>query len=220
MRGLRRPQKPAQVTGLTCEVIAKIEATACAPRKGRGRGHVDIAPVRTMRDGLLRRSEAATLQWQDLSTEADGSGRLHIAPSKTDQEERGHVAYLTPDTAACLERIKPADARPEDRIIPMSARTIANRPGQRHGRALRRPLRARRYGGIFLCLFKLKRGEAPQNRLTGMYGAGCRALRASESLQMVSDRIFTRLAAILATSLANNLARGTPMRARFHTRPR
>ena len=143
MRGLRRerPQKPAQVTGLTCEVIAKIEATACAPRKGRGRGrgmetaraatrrgHVDIALVRTLRDGLLRRSEAAALQWQDLSVEAsDGSGRLHIARSKTDQEARGHVAYLTPDTAACLQRIRPAGARPEDRIFAMSARTIANR---------------------------------------------------------------------------------------------
>ena len=143
MRGLRRerPQKPTQVTGLTCEVIAKIEATACVPRKGRGRGrgmetakaatrrgHVDIALVRTLRDGLLRRSEAAALQWQDLSVEAsDGSGRLHIARSKTDQEARGHVAYLTPDTAACLERIKPAGAQPEDRIFAMSARTIANR---------------------------------------------------------------------------------------------
>ena len=138
MRGLRRerPQKPAQVTGLTCEVIAKIEATACAPRKGRGmesaraatrRGHVDIALVRTLRDGLLRRSEAAALQWKDLSTEADGSGRLHIARSKTDQEARGHVAYLTPATATCLQRIKPTGARPEDRIFAMSARTIANR---------------------------------------------------------------------------------------------
>ena len=143
MRGLRRerPQKPAQVTGLTCEVIAKIEATACAPRKGRGRGrgmeaakaatrreHVDIALVRTLRDGLLRRSEAAALQWQDLSVEAsDGSGRLHTARSKTDQEARGHVAYLTPDTATCLQRIRPAGAQPEDRIFAMSARTIANR---------------------------------------------------------------------------------------------
>ncbi len=142
-RGLRRerPQKLAQVTGLTCEVIAKIEATACAPRKGRGRGrcmetakaatrrgHMDIALVRTMRDGLLRRSEAATLQWQDLSVEAsDGFGRLHIARSKIDQKARGHVAYLTADTAACLQRIKPADALPEDRIFAMSARAIANR---------------------------------------------------------------------------------------------
>ena len=142
MRGLRRerPQKASQVTGLTCEVIAKIEATACAPRKGRGRGHsmesakaavlrghVDIALVRTLRDGLLRRSEAAALQWQDLSTESDGSGRLHIARSKTDQEARGHTAYLTPATATCLQRIRPAGALPEDRIFAMSARTIANR---------------------------------------------------------------------------------------------
>ena len=142
IRGLRRqrPQKPAQVSGLTSEVIAKIEATACAPRKGRGRGqcmespeaattrgHVDIALVRTMRDGLLRRSEAAALQWQDLSAESDGSGRLHIARSKTDQEARGYVAYLTPATTACLQRIRPEDALPEERIFSMSARTIANR---------------------------------------------------------------------------------------------
>ena len=60
------------------------------------RGHVDVALVRARRDGLLRRSEAAALQWQDLSVEApDGSGRLHIARSKTDQEAHGHVAYLT-----------------------------------------------------------------------------------------------------------------------------
>ena len=112
MQGLRRerPQKPARVTGLTCEVIAKIEATVCAPRKGRGRGHsmesakgatqrgnVDSALVRTLRDGLLRRSEAAALQWQDLSVEAsDGSGRLHIAHSKTDQEARGHWPTFPP----------------------------------------------------------------------------------------------------------------------------
>ncbi len=142
MRGLRRerPQKPAQVSGLTCEVIAKIEATACAPRIGCGRGHcmegaraaarcghVDIALVRTMRDGLLRRSEAAALQWQDLSTESDGSARLHIARSKTDQESRGHVAYLTPATATCLQHIRPKDALPEERIFAMSARTFANR---------------------------------------------------------------------------------------------
>ena len=58
---------------------------------------------------------------------SDGSGRVHIARSKTDQEAHGHVAYLTPDTAACLQRIKPADALPEERIFAMSARTIANR---------------------------------------------------------------------------------------------
>ncbi len=127
MRGLRRerPQKPAQVSGLACEVIAKIEGGGGAPRKGRG--NVDIALVRTLRDGLLRRSEAAALQWQDLSTESDGSARLHIARSKTDQEARGHVAYLTPATATCLLRIKPTGALPEDRIFAMSARSGANR---------------------------------------------------------------------------------------------
>ena len=157
MRGLRRerPQKPAQVTGLTCEVIAKIEATPCAPRKGRGhsmesakaatrRGHVAIALVRTMRDGLLRRSEAAALKWQDLSTESDGSARLHIARSKTDQEARGHVAYLTP--ARHLPAAHQAcgrAARGQD-LCHVRAHHRQPHQGGRHGRTLRQPLRARR----------------------------------------------------------------------------
>ena len=62
MRGLRRerPQKPAQVTGLTCEVIAKIEATACAPRKGRGRGHsMEAAKAATRRRTSVRAASNA-----------------------------------------------------------------------------------------------------------------------------------------------------------------
>ena len=123
MRGLRRqrPQKPAQESGLTFEVSAKIEATACSPRKGDGRGHcmeaakaairrghVDIALVRTMRDGLMRRSEAAAFKWQDLSTESYGSGRLHIARSKIDQEAA--------DTWPTFEGIPNAPTRTAERL--------------------------------------------------------------------------------------------------------
>ena len=66
------------------------------------------------------------IHWQDLSVEAsDGSGRLHIARSKTDQEARGHVARTLrpPPPSACSA----SGALPEDRIFAMSARTIANR---------------------------------------------------------------------------------------------
>ena len=143
MRGLRRerPQKPAQVTGLTCEVIAKIEATACVPRKGRGRGrgmetaraatrrgHVDIALVRTLRDGLLRRSEAAALQWQTCPWKhptAPG-GCTSRAPKPTRKRAATPPTSRPPPQPACSASSR-ADALPEERIFAMSARTIANR---------------------------------------------------------------------------------------------
>ena len=45
-------------------------------------------------DGLLRVSEVAALDVGDVQAEADGSGRLFVGASKTDQEGRGAVLYL------------------------------------------------------------------------------------------------------------------------------
>ena len=42
-----------------------------------------------MRDGLLRVSEAAALRWGDVELAGDGSGRIRIPESKTDQEAEG-----------------------------------------------------------------------------------------------------------------------------------
>ena len=56
-------------------------------------GLVDIALASTLRDGLLRRSEAAALRRGDVELLADGSGRLHVRQSKGDQEVSGAVLY-------------------------------------------------------------------------------------------------------------------------------
>ena len=45
-------------------------------------------------DGLLRVSEVAALDVGDVQAEADGSGRLLVGESKTDQEGQGAVLYL------------------------------------------------------------------------------------------------------------------------------
>ena len=45
-------------------------------------------------DGLLRVSEVAALDVGDVQAEADGSGRLVVGESKTDQEGQGAVLYL------------------------------------------------------------------------------------------------------------------------------
>ena len=72
-----------------------IRATAAGPRAGptgrtespetaRIRGAVDVALASVMRDAMLRRSEAAALEWADVELRPDGSGRLTIRRSKTD----------------------------------------------------------------------------------------------------------------------------------------
>ena len=102
MRGLGRilrgPQR--QVAPLHAEALAAIRATAFTRRRTRGghtgtaeyarrRGLVDVAMASAMRDGLLRVSEAAALRWGDVELAGDGSGRIRIPESKTDQEAEG-----------------------------------------------------------------------------------------------------------------------------------
>ena len=108
MRGLSRMlgRGQRQAPGLTRDCLAAIRAVACVPRRGRGgrletpeyarrRGLVDIALASVMRDGLLRRGEAAAATWSDVTWEPDGSGRLLVRRSKTDPEGIGTVLFLS-----------------------------------------------------------------------------------------------------------------------------
>ena len=90
----------------TSDVAAAIRATATRPRPFQtGRmesestaerpGLVDIALVAVMRDALLRRPEAADLLWDDVERAPDGSGRLTVRRSKTDQAAEGRMLYLS-----------------------------------------------------------------------------------------------------------------------------
>ena len=102
-----KPRKQAK--GLTSDALAAVKATARIQRVHQGkrrrretevqatrRAAVDLALLQVMRDGLLRRSEAAALRWGDLEVHEDGSGRLHVVRSKTDQAGEGLVLYLGP----------------------------------------------------------------------------------------------------------------------------
>ena len=57
-------------------------------------------------DGLLRVSEVAALDVGDVQAEADGSGRLLVGASKTDQEGRGAVLYLGALTVSRVNAIR------------------------------------------------------------------------------------------------------------------
>ena len=90
-----------QVAGLRREDA--LAAAAAAAAEGTTAGLRDAALLRTMSDALLRASELAVIATGDVEREGDGSGRLAIRRSKTDQEAEGAVAYLTPATMTALD---------------------------------------------------------------------------------------------------------------------
>ena len=139
-RMLARP--PLQATPLTRDVAAAIRATARRPRRlpsGRietesraeRRGLVDVALVSVMRDGLLRRSEASALVWDDIERIANGTGRLTIRHSKTDQNSEGKVLYLSTSAMSDLEAIRPdVTDHGQARIFSLSSSQIRRRIAQ------------------------------------------------------------------------------------------
>ena len=135
-RGQAGAQKQAK--GISRENLAAIRATACRPRRGRGgkmetedrahaRGQVDIALCAVMFDGLLRRSEAAALTWNDIAREADGSGRLTVRHSKTDPRGEGKVLWISPDTMEALDAIRGENDGDSDPVFGLSGQQISRR---------------------------------------------------------------------------------------------
>ena len=133
LRGIDREGPPQhQAAAMMPGVIAAIQATARIPRRGRGgrletpeaaesRARVDVALALTIRDGGLRVSEAAALDWNDVERWPDGSGRLTIRRSKTDPTGEGAVVAVTPPCVRALEAIRPEDpAEPEEQgsVVP------------------------------------------------------------------------------------------------------
>ena len=142
LRSARRKagMEQKQAEGLTDEALDAIVATARlrrrwsdkrmeSPETAERRGLLDIAIVRTMRDALLRVSEAAGLQWEDIEEEEDGTGRLLIRRSKTDPEGEGAVCFLSAPTMDSLRAIR-AGAPDDGRVFGLSAGSISRRIGQ------------------------------------------------------------------------------------------
>lgn len=83
---------------------AKADAAAClAEAEGSVIGLRDAAIFAVMSDAMLRISELVALYCEHVTGEEDGSGRLLVARSKTDQAGRGVSLYLGPST---LERVR------------------------------------------------------------------------------------------------------------------
>ena len=70
---------------------------------------MDVALLSILRDGLLRRSEAAALTWADVDLRDNGSALLQIHRSKTDPEGEGVVLYIGKEAGEALRAIRPAE---------------------------------------------------------------------------------------------------------------
>lgn len=129
MRGLSRrigkPQK--QAAPLDDHALSAIEATALTPRRGRGgrletletarlRGLVDVAIVRVISDAALRRSEAVSLDWEDV-TENDRGGIIMVKRSKTDVAGEGATVWISRKAMNALNAIRPDDWQPTDPVF-------------------------------------------------------------------------------------------------------
>ena len=142
LAGLARQHRAGsqrQAKGLSREDLAAIKATACRPRIGRlesaayarNRGLIDIALCSIMWDAMLRRSEAAALTWADVRRAADGSGRLTVQHSKTDQRGEGKVLWISPSSMSALELVASLQARqPAGPLFNLSPPQIARRIAQ------------------------------------------------------------------------------------------
>ena len=81
-----------QVRGIIWEQAD--EMARLAERAVSIRGLRDAALIAIMSDGLLRISEAAAIRYTDVDRSRDGTGRVLVARSKSDQEAQGSVLYL------------------------------------------------------------------------------------------------------------------------------
>ena len=99
--------------------------------EARRRALLDMALISTMRDAMLRRSEASALTWEDIQFEPDGSGRVLIRRSKTDQEGQGAIRYLSDVTMELLTAIRLVrDPAATDSVFGISPSQICRRIAQ------------------------------------------------------------------------------------------
>ena len=106
---------------LTSEALAAVRATAKGRRplgdgkrresaqRASWRARVDVALLSVLRDGLLRRSEAAALAWGDVELRENGTALISVRRSKTDPTAEGVTLYIGREASAALQAIRPAE---------------------------------------------------------------------------------------------------------------
>ena len=90
---------------------------------------MDLALLSVLRDGLLRRSEAHSLKWEDVDFRNNGNALLQLRRSKTDQEGEEVVIYIGKQAAEALKAIRPAEEQldPQAPVFNLSPQQIGRR---------------------------------------------------------------------------------------------
>ena len=107
LAGIRREGRNrgrGQVTGLTREVVNLMVHNAVSTNTLGGLR--DAVLFRVMSDALLRIGEAVAIDCEHVTTEVDGSGRLILLQSKTDQEGIGASLFLTARTVDTIQLLR------------------------------------------------------------------------------------------------------------------
>ena len=85
---------------------------------------MDLSLLQVMRDGLLRRSEAAALTWGNVEPWADGTGRLTVQTGKN-QVEPATVAVTAANTLA-LREVLTDDVDPASLVFGLTGEALVN----------------------------------------------------------------------------------------------
>lgn len=126
MKGIRRllSTRQEQASPLSESVLPKLLDRASSR---------DAALVLVMRDGLLRRSEASALLWEDVEFGEEGDATALIRQSKTDRDGEGKVFWISPKAVAALRKMGTADAGPVFGITPGHVGRIIRKLGRAAG---------------------------------------------------------------------------------------
>ena len=136
----------AQAPGLMDEHLKVIREMEFPPKPGETevdserRRELVIALISTMRGGMLRPAEAATLTWADIESIDGDAGLVIVRQSKTDQFGMGEILYLPPITMRDLALIR-GDAGPEDSVFDLSTMQVYLR--------IKNTIKLAGYGGSF-----------------------------------------------------------------------
>ena len=143
IKGIARTRGRAQKQArpLTAEALAAIRATAPTRRplgdgkkqesaeRASWRGRMDLALLSVLRDGLLRRSEAAALTWGDIEIRENGTALITVRRSKTDPTAEGVTLFIGQQAGEALQAIRPADELldPRAKVFGLSPQQIGRR---------------------------------------------------------------------------------------------
>lgn len=106
LAGIRREGRNrgrGQVTGLPRDTVNIMVHNAVSANTLAGLRNAAL--FRVMSDALLRIGEAVAIDCEHITTQFDGSGRLTLHRSKTDQEGKGASLFLTARTVVAIQQL-------------------------------------------------------------------------------------------------------------------